>query len=153
MVRADLPLDRIVPQTPDRRVTHWMRFERRWRDALLEAIVPAHGDTVLGLAEVDTANFWPRFQERAPRLLRFGVRASVWLLTFMPLITIGRFRTFGRLSPADRDRCLAKWNGHRSYLVRQLVTTLKIVACFAYFRAPAVRQRINRQIRAGGDHA
>jgi hypothetical protein len=116
-------------------------MERRWRDALLAAMIPA-GDCAAppGLGELDTERFWREAQRTAPPLLRFALRLAVWALTWLPLLIVGRARRFGALSPADQDRLLVRVSSSRSYLLRQLVQTLRVMACFAYFRAPEVRR-------------
>lgn len=115
----------------------WTALERRWRDVALEAVMP-------GFAEVDHGPFWAALDRAAPPLLRLGFRVAVWTVTWAPPLALGRLRTLPRLPPADRDRLLARLAGSRLYLARQLVTTLKLMACFAYLRAPAVRARYLR---------
>lgn len=120
----------------------WLSFERRWRDALLAAMLPRlRPDGLPGLAEVDARDFWPRFHAAAPPALRAGLRAAVWLLTFAPLFLAGRPRTFAALAPRDRDRLLRRAARHRSYVLRQAVLALKVVASFAYFEDERVRAR------------
>lgn len=121
----------------------WTRWERRWRDALLEAMVPAEPEAELpGLAEVDRDRFWDEYEAHAPLLLEVGLRAAVWALTAAPAVTIGVARPFHHLTPADRQRVLERVEGARSSLIRQLPFTIKLVACFAHMRDPAVRARV-----------
>ena len=103
---------------------HWTRIERRWCQDLLEAMVP-------GLEELDLAAFWDRFDRVAPPMLRVGLRSSVWALTWLPVPMLRTARHFSRLSPEQRDRFLERANESRAYLLRQLVTTVKVTACFA----------------------
>ncbi len=117
---------------------NWLAFERRWCQALLEAMIPS-GERQPGIAAVDMAPFWPRFQAAAPPLLRHGLRASVWLLTWLPLIWPGCWRTFGGLNDERRDRFLVAVAGSRFFLLRQVVLAVKLVACLAGFHGPAVR--------------
>lgn len=121
----------------------WSERERRWRDALLTAVIPASAlePEQPGLAEVDTEPFWSEMERAAPPLLRLGLRVAVWVLTWAPLLLIGRARSFGRLADSEQDRLLEQASSSRWYLLRQLVMTLKAIACFAYFRAPTARRR------------
>jgi hypothetical protein len=124
-------------------MTGWTRLERRWLAALCAALVPADAAGRLpGLAAVDTARFWTACARAAPPLLRFGLRASVWVLTLWPLVALGRPALLHRLSPARRDLVLARAAASRSWLVRQMVATVKLLACFAYFADPGVRARL-----------
>lgn len=116
-----------------RRVLPWLPFERRWRDALVAAVLPV---------PVGASGFWEAFAAAAPPELRLGLRAAVWILALSPPWLLGRWRTFGALGPDDRDRLLTLAAGHRRYLVRQLVELLKLVACLRAFEDPALRTRL-----------
>ena len=116
----------------------WSRFELRWRDALLEAMIPGgHGLPSFGAIELD--GFWREYEATAPPLVRFGLRAAVWLLTWLPL---GKLTPFHRLAPPARDRWLNEAARSRFYLVRQLVMTVKMIACLAYMTDAEVRRKI-----------
>jgi len=83
-----------------------------------------------GLASVDLAAFWSKYQASAPRLLRAGFRLAVIALTWLPLARHGR--PFHRLPADARDAFLTTSAASRSYLLRQLVTVVKLIACFGY---------------------
>lgn len=112
----------------------WRRFEQRWGLVLFEAMLP-------GLGEVELECFWRSFVRSAPPLLRFGLRATVWTLTWISVFSL-RFRPFFSLSPAERDDVLARAGSSRFYLLRQMTVTLKVVCCFAYFGDPRVRRTL-----------
>lgn len=113
------------------------------QDDPLAQMAPAPGtDAPLpGFAELDTTAFWAEVDRAAPPLLRLGLRVAVWVLTWLPIVLVGRLRTFPRLSAPEQDQLLCRAAASRWYLLRQLVTLLKALACFAYFREPAVRGR------------
>lgn len=120
----------------------WFGFEREWLATLVEAMIP--GDPELGrpgVAGAENATFAAQLDVAAPPILRFGLRASVWLLTWMTLWPGFGGRPFFRLDGDRRDRFLV-WAGTTdAYLVRQLATTIKLIACFRYFHDPALRAR------------
>ncbi len=118
----------------------WLPVERRWLLLLLDAVIPAlPDDPAPGIGALDLTTFWSTFEATAPPLLRFGARASVWLLTWLPLVTPGFFRPFFALGADARDHYLSAALESRVFVVRQLVQTLKIIACFAMFRDPGAR--------------
>ncbi len=117
----------------------WTSFERRWRDALLAAMIPAEGGRP-GISEVEQGAFWELYREAAPPVLRLGLRASVWALTWSAVPLAGR--PFHRLSPEKKDRFLNRRAASRLYLVRQLVMTLKLVGCFLWLSDDDVRARV-----------
>jgi len=125
-------------------VIPWTTTELRWRSTLLGAMIPGEQLAGLpGLAAIEQQPFWALFEQAAPPLVRLGLRAAVWVLTcWAPLLLLGRLRLFGSLAPADADELLLRAARSRSYLLRQLVTLLKVLACFAYFHDPEVRQRV-----------
>ena len=121
----------------------WTPLERRWRDQLLAAMVPAPDNAELpGLDAIDTESFWEEYHRAAPALLRFGFRFSVSALSLLPPLVIARPATFARLGTVDRDRFLSKVSQSRLFFLRQLSLTVKLMACFAYLRDADVRQRV-----------
>jgi hypothetical protein len=129
----------------------WAAFERRWRDALFAAMIPrtAEGtDELPGLSELDLTSFWHNLDRTAPPLLRLGLRASVWLLTFAPLLVLGTPRLFPALPAEKRDALLRRAAGSRLYLLRQLVAAVKALACLAYLHDPRVRSLVEARARA-----
>lgn len=119
-------------------------------ERLLAATLPAHepepgsalGRTP-GLAELDLSQFWERFDRTAPGSLKFGLRAAVWLLSLSVPFFVGRMATLTQLSEDELDTLLNKANDSRVFVLRQMVTTLKVVACLAYFND----ERVQRETR------
>ena len=72
-----------------------------------------------------------------------GARPKSTNSTATPLFWIGRLQRFDKLSADDRDRVVVAAAASNSFLARQMLNTLKIVACFAYFREPRIRERFN----------
>jgi hypothetical protein len=123
-------------------VIPWTAFERRWRDALLSATIPpVPGIDLPAIADLDLGPFWVEYARYAPFLVRMGFRLAVWLLTLLPLFLGFGPRLFHRLSGDARDAFLVRASASGSFLVRQFVMTVKIVACLAYFRDAGVRRR------------
>jgi hypothetical protein len=121
----------------------WTPLERRWGRDLLAAMIPANPDAALpGLGEVDLGSFWQRYERTAPPLLRFGFRFSVASLTLLGPALVGKATMFGRLTAAERDEVLRRAASSRFYVVRQLVTTVKLMACLGYFGDERVRERL-----------
>lgn len=114
-------------------------FERRWRDALLEAMIPAPGDGLPALADIDRGRFWPRFEATAPLELQLAVRATAVVLGVLPL-GLGYGAVFIRLDPARRDAVLQRASALPG--IGAMLEVVKVVACFAYFDDPAVQARI-----------
>ena len=106
-------------------------FETRTRDALLDAMIPAPGNGLPALAQVDRREFWPRFASAAPWHLRLGFRAATWLIGGLAPLLLGYRATFARLDEDARDDVLQR----TSQLPGgdALLLLLKLVACFAYF--------------------
>ena len=120
----------------------WFLFEQRWLAALVEAMIPADpAKDRPGVAAARLDEFAAVLDAAAPPILRFGLRASVWLLTWMTLWPAFGGRPFHRLA-ADRRDAFLVWAGTTdAYLVRQLATTIKLIACFRYFDDPELRRR------------
>ncbi len=121
-----------APQSRPSQPAGWMPVERRWLAALLAAMLPARRDWP-GLGELELAPFWETFSKSAPLTLRFGLRTTVWVLGLSPFFLLRRPRTVSGLSDEERDRLVALAASSRLSLLREVVMTLKLVACFAYF--------------------
>lgn len=124
----------------------WTDPEIRARDALFAAMIPGDRDAGLPpLASLDLSSFWASLDRSAPPLLRLGLRATVIALAILPLVILRAPRTFLALDDAERDRFLELAAKSPSYLVRQMVLTVKALACMAYTRDPAVRAALSRE--------
>lgn len=106
-------------------------------------MIPASPGVHPGLANIDASRFWNTYDQVAPPLLRFGLRASVILLTWLAVLRHGR--PFHRLNPERQDRFLRSAAASRYYLLRQLVATIKLIACFAYLQDAQVRNLLDPQ--------
>ena len=116
--------------------------ERRWRDALLAAMIPATGAMpTISVLQLD--DFWSRFSRLTPLTLRLAFRFAIVVLTFLPIF--GKARTFSRLNTDERDQFLNRVLNSRLFLIRQLVMVVKQVACFAYFQDQLVRRAMDRK--------
>jgi hypothetical protein len=111
-------------------------LERRWCDALLSAVLP-RTEKLPGIAAVPLDTFWVQFRSAAPFLVRFGFRFSVLALCLLPLLRYGR--TFPQLGALQQDAYLRWLLTSRSYALRQLITVVKLIGCFAYFQNPQVQ--------------
>ena len=117
------------------------RTERAWAEALFASILGTGGDGELPpFASVDPTAFWDRFEAAAAPLVRAGLRPMLYTLTFLPAVS-GYGAPFHALPEDARARFLDDAARSRRYFVRQSLTTLKMLACFAYFDDPAVRAR------------
>jgi len=115
----------------------WMTFERRWRDAVLSAMLP-RSPTVPGYGDLDARVFWDRYPTVAPPLLKLGFRVAIWAVA---LWGFARHRASPTsISAADRGLLLADMAASRLYLVRQLAVVLKLIATMALFRDPQARE-------------
>ena len=122
-------------------MTGWLDFEMRWLRLLLDATVPDLPERA-GLPSVDLTTFWPQLAQAAPPLLRFGLRATTWIFTWLPLFLPGFYRPFYALTADQRDLFLCRMGATPAFVLRQLAATLKVIASFALFRDPASRRAL-----------
>ena len=109
----------------------WAGFERRWLASMVEALIPplpATDGSVAVPAPTSLDDGIGELLGGMPSLQKLALRFAVWLLAWAGPLFIGRLPTFGRLSPDDRDRVLARMGGSDNYLVREMVVLLKLVA-------------------------
>ncbi|HAZ11537.1 MAG: hypothetical protein A2X86_18610 [Bdellovibrionales bacterium GWA2_49_15] len=113
-------------------------FEKKWCLKLFDAIMPS-GSSMPGISTISLDKFWKEFEQNAPPLMKLGVRFAVFYLTLRPFFSPRYLKLFPQLSTSAQDLFLTEVNESRFYLERQLVTTLKAVACMAYFDHPKMR--------------
>ncbi len=89
----------------------------------------------------DLAAFFAEYLRRAPFLAAFGLRLMVWALTWLPLLFVGRPLPASSLSPALRERYLARWVDSHNYYVREGFFLVKTVALLGWGAHPVVRGR------------
>lgn len=109
-------------------------LERGWAEQLFSAILAADEPT-------NSDAMWRAFEDATSPMVRAGLRPMLHTLTFLPVVS-GFGKPFFALSPEERERFLASIDGDRRYFVRQALTTLKTLACFAHFDDPNVRARV-----------
>ncbi len=112
-------------------------FESRWRDALLDAMIPEPGNGLPPMARVDRQRFWPRFERSAPWALRLGFRVATCLVAGLAPFLLGYRHAFARLDAAARDDVLQR--AQQLPGGADLLLVIKLVACFAYFDDPSVQ--------------
>ena len=119
----------MIPKVP------WTSTERRFRDELLHAILPAPGRGLPALSALDLSAFWARFDEVAPLHLQLGLRAAALLCGgLLPRILTGR--SLAALSETERSRALARLTAAPGGAT--LIEVAKVVAGLAYFSDPHV---------------
>jgi len=120
-------------------------FERRWFETLLDTLIPTGGDERFPLSALDT-DAMELFEEMllyVPATTGIGLRASIWMFELAgPLLGLKRPRRFSRLDAARREQCLAVLSKSDIYLVRQMVTLIKMMACFGWGADPRVREAL-----------
>lgn len=118
-------------------------FERRWAELLFDAVLGAGGESHLpSLATMDTAGFWRVLGAKTPPYFGPGLRAAVHALTFLPLTMAGYRRPLFALDAAARRACVERLSAEGGVAVKQLLSTVKLLGCFALFEDGAVRRRL-----------
>jgi hypothetical protein len=124
-------------------MTAWFGFEKRWRDELCRAALPAiEGRDLPAWTDLDADVTWSRFDQVAPPAIRRAWRVTVWVITLRPLLRRGRPRRFGRLSPAEQATRLSAMATRQSRVVAPLASLLRLVICVAYLSDETARHRV-----------
>ncbi|MCC6877938.1 MAG: hypothetical protein IT378_26745 [Sandaracinaceae bacterium] len=124
--------------------TKWLaltRKEKDWAEGIFAALLPGESAGLPSFASLDHEVFWRCVEESTGATFLPGLRVMVHALTHMPRLDPRYRRPFHALSRDDQETFLAELARKTDYPSRQLVSTLKIVAAFAYFDAPSVRDR------------
>lgn len=120
-------------------------FERRWAEQLFAALLGTGTHGVTPLERIDRSGFWQRLHDDPPPYFGPGFRASVHALTFLPL-TLPAFRKpFYKLTPEQQRACIAALAADERVVIKQLLSTVKLLACFALFEDPGVRAQLGAE--------
>lgn len=118
-------------------------FERRWAEVLFDAVLGTGGGEGLpSLATIDRRVFWKQLGEATPPYFTLGLRAAVHALTFLPLTMPGFRRPLFALSRQARLACMERLGADERVVVKQALSTVKLLACFALFEDGGVRARL-----------
>ena len=71
------------------------------------------------------------FFKTVPLSMVLGLYVLFWIFWWAPFLTIGRFRSLGRLNEAERERYFSWWEQHRFYWLREIFYSLKTIALLA----------------------
>jgi len=124
-------------------------FERAWAEPLFAAILgptEEHGLPAFGAIDLD--GFYRAIDAAPGPTFAPGLRAMVYALTFAPVADRRFGKPFYALPPEARLRCIEAMAEDPRYVVRQMLSTLKILACFAYFEDERVRARSRSRLEA-----
>ncbi len=105
--------------------------------AVLEALLPRGGAFPLGAADTDVDAALARYFASLHPLGPAGLRALLLAIEYGTAV-FERTRPFSRLEPAARERALAAWETSRLAPRRQLVASLKLLACMHFYERPDV---------------
>ncbi len=118
-------------------------FERRWAEVLFDAVLGTGGDEGLpSLLAIDRRQFWRQLGQATPPYVTLGLRAAVHALTFLPLTMPGFRRPLFSLTRPARLACIERLGADERVLVKQALSTVKLLACFALLEDGGVRARL-----------
>jgi hypothetical protein len=118
-------------------------FERRWAEVLFDAVLGVGGSSGLpSLRTLDTTDFWRVLAEKTPPYFGPGLRAAVHALTFLPVTMAGYRKPLFALDAAARRACIERLSADGGVAVKQLLSTVKLLGCFALFEDEGVRRRL-----------
>jgi hypothetical protein len=116
-------------------------WEMRVASAVLGTMFPAapehgidHGIEAMGLEA-----FLEETRKQMPPLAAWGLRMSLWVVAWAPVVVLGRLRWVHHLDEAHRLQVLEALAASRFYLVRQIIFLLKATGALLYGAHPQVR--------------
>lgn len=120
-------------------------FERRWAEALFDAVLgiePRDASSVRlpAFESIDRAVFWAALERAPAPSFRFGLRGFVYVFSLATLVDSRWRKPFFRLARAERLAAIEAFDRDPRYAIRQMLSALKMLACFAYFDAPNARE-------------
>ena len=93
-------------------------------------------------ADIELAEMMSRSMAEAPVTTQLGLGFLIRLINWMPLLLIGRFSRFIRLSREDQDRFLVKLLEHPLRPIRTMGVGLRLTCSLYYWQHPQVLEEI-----------
>lgn len=134
------------------------RLEAQWFTWICAALFPEppRGPYPVGITSLQPARFYARLCAEARFDHHLTLRAALWVVALVvPVVVLGRLRTFGGLTVEEREAALLGMIQSRHYLLRQLAFLMKAQAGQVYCAHEVVRRRLttsrSRSRPASGD--
>lgn len=121
--------------------------EQAWAEALFEAILgPVEEHALPSFASIDKTSFYAAIDHAPGPQFSPGLRGMV---TAASLSTVPSFgRPFHALDRAQRSAAIDRMAKDERFVIRQILSTLKILATFAYYEDPEVRRKCGADVDA-----
>ncbi len=117
------------------------RIEKRWLDAVVDALLPGGCGDIPGGKDVGAVESASAVIEESPADVGIALRCGLLMIQLYPMFR-NRLKPFTSLDIDAREATLAYLADHRFYLVRQSVLFVKIVVCSVYGREKTVLQAL-----------
>lgn len=121
----------------------WTRVERRWLRAMVRSALPAPRgleEDLDGASQLEQG--LQQLRGSMPGIQRIALRFAVWLVTLLGPLCLRRLPPFTRLSGEERDRALTRLGASDSFVVREMVVLIKLVAALVRELSPAYRRAL-----------
>ena len=117
-------------------------IEQRWLRGIVQAMFPAGESEVLpyGPYDLDFPAFVTHLLGQVSLKVKLGLRLSVWMIHFSPLVMVFGFRTFSSLAPSAQQDVLYRLSHSPVFIVRELPNLIKLVVCLGYFGHPTIQK-------------
>ncbi len=111
---------------------------------ILDTLLPSnvHPSLHLGIIDAGFQSFYPDFKRVANRPLRFGFQVAIFTAIWISPLLIYHFPPVTLYSRETRERALAAMETSRFYVMRQLISILKVVVSLCYGANREVRDAI-----------
>ena len=124
---------------------HWRKFERKWLHSLLKASLPSLPEIDFkGIEHENLDLFYERFEKNTAPFAKFGLRATVWAMSLLPVLNLRYLHTFRKLPPEAQFRFLKSTGSSNIFFVRMMPLYLKVLASMAYFSNPENRKKFEQ---------
>lgn len=128
--------------------------ERKLAEELFDALLgPVEEHGLPAFASLDKEAFYQAIQTAPGPAFMPGLRGMLYALSAAVAAQARLARPLGPIDREARFAAVEALSKGRSYVLRQALSTMKILACFAYFEAPSVRATGRRALGPEHEHA
>jgi len=111
-----------------------------------ESFMPGAGAFERGAKDVDLENLFERFGKGFDKITLLGFKLMLIAVNYLPILLLGKARTFGKLSPEDQNRYLEKLEQSKIYTLRGIFTAVKALLAMLIFSDSGMEKSIGYEL-------
>lgn len=117
--------------------------------ALARIWIPEGGGIPYSGYDIDVPRLLDEWLRLWPKEIAVAMKGVIRAIEWLPFWIIGRWSRMTRLRPDLQEAYLHRWSHHRSYHLRSLIDSVRLLTLNAFYRSPKVKKELGYQLLCG----